>query len=217
VEWVIAGALAAFAALLALVRANRTAAFDVAMTLRLQGIVRPRLRRLMQAVSWPGFPPQSRLIPPLIVCGWLAAGHRHEARLQAAGWATAAISTVIKAATRRPRPLPPQVRVAIAPLGGTSFPSGHVLTYIGVYGTFAYLVATRLDHAAVRAGIVVPLLVLLALVGPSRIEQGHHWATDVGASYLVGAAWLAALVDLDRRVLDRAVGHGPTNREPVSA
>jgi membrane-associated phospholipid phosphatase len=39
---------------------------------------------------------------------------------------------------------------------------------------------------------------MLALVGPSRIQQGHHWTTDVVASYVLGLAYVLALVQLYR-------------------
>ena len=42
------------------------------------------------------------------------------------------------------------------------------------------------------------LLALLALVGPSRIYQGHHWPTDVTASYLLGTSYLVGLTALYR-------------------
>ena len=42
------------------------------------------------------------------------------------------------------------------------------------------------------------LLSLLGLVGLSRVHRGHHWASDVLASYLLGlayVAWLSHLYD----------------------
>jgi membrane-associated phospholipid phosphatase len=51
---------------------------------------------------------------------------------------------------------------------------------------------------------VASLAVLLALVGPSRIQQGHHWATDVAASYLLGLAYLLVLVEAFGRATARA-------------
>jgi membrane-associated phospholipid phosphatase len=33
--------------------------------------------------------------------------------------------------------------------------------------------------------------------------QGHHWATDVAASYLIGLACLLGLVRLHRRLRER--------------
>jgi membrane-associated phospholipid phosphatase len=47
---------------------------------------------------------------------------------------------------------------------------------------------------------VAALAGLLALVGPSRIYQGHHWPTDVSASYLLGTSYLVGLIALYRRI-----------------
>jgi undecaprenyl-diphosphatase len=153
----------------------------------------------MRIASWPGFPPQSRIIPPAITSAFWLAGLRREALFALAAWGSALLSTVVKAVTRRPRPDHPEIAVVIAPLGGTSFPSGHVLTYVGTYGFFAYLGYTLPRRAAVRALAAGGLAGLVALVGPSRIHQGHHWPTDVAASYLLGSAYLIGVVTFYRR------------------
>lgn len=210
-ERVIGALVAGFAGLLALVRANRSAAFDLAMTIRLQAWQNPAIAELMRVVSWPGFPPQSRLIPPAIMAAWLAAGRRRAAAFQLASWGGAALSTGIKAFIQRPRPLPPEVRVVVAPLGGTSFPSGHVLTYVAFYGFLGFLLAEHLRDGPLRNASVMTLTGGLALVGPSRIQQGHHWTTDVVASYLLGLAYLLTLIQLyhlttPRTLLERVAG-----------
>ena len=197
-ERVILGLVGAFTWLLLLVRANRSAAFDLAMTLRLQAWRYPVLADLMRAVSWPGFPPQSRLIPPAIIAAWWASGRRRAAAFQLAAWGGAALSTGIKELINRPRPLPPEVQVVVAPLGGTSFPSGHTLTYVGFYGFLGFLLAEHLNDGPLRNASVAFLTSGLALVGPSRIQQGHHWTTDVAASYLLGLAFLLALIEIYR-------------------
>ena len=43
----------------------------------------------------------------------------------------------------------------------------------------------------------------IALVGPSRIYLGHHWFTDVLASYLLGSSYVVVLSSLYRRALGR--------------
>jgi len=192
--------LAGFAGLLVAVRTKRMAAIDAAITLRVQASRSPALDEVMHATSWPGFPPQSRIIPPLVIATWLGLGRRADAAFQLGAWGTAFLSTLVKAVVRRPRPLPPQVRVVVAPLGGTSFPSGHVLTFVGFYGFLAYLVALRVEAPLARDLGVGALVGLIALVGPSRIQQGHHWPTDVAASYLLGAAYLLALIELHARL-----------------
>jgi membrane-associated phospholipid phosphatase len=202
-ERVIGALVAGFAGLLALVRANRSAAFDLAMTIRLQAWQNPAIAELMRMVSWPGFPPQSRLIPPAIMALWWATGRRRAAAFQLGSWGGAALSTGIKAFIQRPRPLPPEVRVVVAPLGGTSFPSGHVLTYVAFYGFLGFLLSEHLRDGALRNASVASLTAVLALVGPSRIQQGHHWTTDVVASYLLGLAYLLALVEVYRATTPR--------------
>jgi len=210
-ERLIAALVAAFAGLLALVRAKRSAAFDLAMTIRLQAWEHPVIAEMMRLASWPGFPPQSRVIPPAIIAAWWATRRRRAAGFQLAAWGGAALSTLIKAFIRRPRPLPPEVRVVVAPLGGTSFPSGHVLTYVPFYGFLGFLLAEHLHDGPLRNASVMTLTTVLGLVGPSRIQQGHHWTTDVLASYLLGSAYLLALIQLyhattPRSLLERALG-----------
>jgi undecaprenyl-diphosphatase len=195
-----AAAFGGFLALFAAVKAERSERIDVAITLRLQARRHRSLARLMEACSWPGFPPQSRIIPPLLIGGLVLRRRRTEAAFQLLAWGTAGMSELLKSMMRRQRPLPEQVRVVVAPLGGSSFPSGHVLTYMGTYGFFAYLVHTLVSQPVVRWPIVAFLLVLLAGVGPSRIYQGHHWPTDVAASYLLGISYLIVLEAVYRRV-----------------
>lgn len=191
----IGAAIVGFVGLFAIVRARRSDAIDAALTLRLQAVRRPGLARLMRAISWPGFPPQSRLIAPSLAGLLWAAGLRLEAAFQLGAWSSALVATLAKRVTRRPRPLHPRLAVVLAPLGGTSFPSGHVLTYAGVYGFFAYVVHAHLRPVRLRRAIVAGLMALIGLVGPSRIHQGHHWPTDVLASYLLGLPFLAFVVE----------------------
>jgi len=199
---IVAIALLAFSLLFVIVRRNRTAATDAAITLRLQKRNHPTFDRLMNAASWPGFPPQSRLLPPSIAAFLWFLGFRIEAVFQLLAWGTSGISFLIKCVMRRARPGPmtPGIRVVVANIGGSSFPSGHVLNYMGVYGFLAYLAFSWLRPAAIRRAIISVATGLIALVGPSRIYLGHHWFTDVLASYLLGTAYLIGLSSLYRRV-----------------
>ncbi len=193
-------ALAGFAVLFGLVRTKRSAATDVAITMRVQARRQPWLARTMAFASWAGFPPQSRLLP-IVYQGtlWLL-GLRTEAVFQLLAWGASGVSFSVKRLMRRPRPDHPQIRVAVARIGGTSFPSGHVLNYMGTYGFLAYLAHVQLKAGALRRTVVGGLLGLIGLVGPSRIYLGHHWFTDVLASYLLGTAYLLGLTTVYRWV-----------------
>ena len=203
---IVAAGLAGFGLVFAVVRLDPSARLDVALTRAFQRVRHPRLKQLMTVVSWPGFPPQSRVIPFAIIGAWLSLGLRAEAATQALAAGSSALATLLKLFARRPRPLASQVTVVIAPLGGTSFPSGHVLTYMGTYGVLAYLLAARIRPSVPRLAFVAAPVGLIALVGPSRIYQGHHWATDVLASYLIGISYVAVVAAVYRRWLAERPG-----------
>lgn len=199
--------LLGFAGIFALVRARRSDALDLAITMKLQRRSHPLLSGVMEAISWPGFPPQSRLIPAVIVAILLALRLRLEAFAMVGAWGTSLIATLVKAVMRRSRPVAGlDVRVIAAPLGGSSFPSGHTITYVGVYGFLAYLIHTLLRPLELRRVLVATLVALIAMVGPSRIHQGHHWFTDVTASYLLGMSYLLGLTRVYRGFKARGSG-----------
>ena len=197
---VVAVALSIFAVIFALVKRNHSASVDLRVTRQLQRQQQPWFSKLMQAVSWPGYPPQSRIIPPALAAGMLVLGFPLEALFQLAAWGAGGISSVIKRVMRRSRPSSEHVWVQPARIGGSSFPSGHVLIYTGVYGFLAFLIETLVRSNRLRRAAIGALVSLIALVGPSRIYLGHHWFTDVLASYLLGGSYLLGLTALYRRV-----------------
>ncbi|MCC6315737.1 MAG: phosphatase PAP2 family protein [Thermomicrobiales bacterium] len=204
----IASAIGVFAFLFRVVRAGRSDRIDLACTLRVQRVRAPWFDRLMRLVSWAGFPPQSRIIPWLAPLIWLARGQKLEALFQILAWGTGVISFAVKFAMRRPRPDHPEVAVATARIGGTSFPSGHVLNYLGVYGFLTYILLRNRPLTLARGAAAALLGAMLTLVGLSRVYLGHHWLSDVSASYLLGLSYLFGLTRLyewARRRLDGEV------------
>ncbi|MCC6791703.1 MAG: phosphatase PAP2 family protein, partial [Thermomicrobiales bacterium] len=165
-----------------LVKSGKTAELDATVTLAVQRQSNGAFSRLMHIASWAGFPPQSRTLPFLIPALIALFGRRVDAAFQLAGWGTSGISFVLKRFMKRPRPVAGRFRVIPARIGGTSFPSGHVINYTGVYGMLAYLAGQHVKHPLLRRGIVGFLVSKIVLVGPSRIYLGHHWFTDVVTS-----------------------------------
>ena len=182
-----------------LVKSGKTAEFDATVTLAIQKQTNPLFSRLMHLASWAGFPPQSRILPWAIpgFIGYF--GNRVDAIFQLAGWGTSALSFLLKTFMNRPRPVAGRFNVVAARIGGTSFPSGHVINYTGVYGMLAYLAGQHVKNKVVRRGIVAFLVSKIVLVGPSRIYLGHHWFTDVVTSYLLGSSYLVVLTAIYRR------------------
>ena len=155
----------------------------------------PGLGALMAGVSWLGFPPQGAAI----VGGILTLLLLRRLPLEAAFLALAALSIVLSGAIKevvaRPRPDVGDVGVIVRfAVGGYSFPSGHVMSYVVVGGFLAYLAHTLARPRPLRRALLTFLLGLIALVGPSRVYLGQHWATDTLASYCLGTALLILLL-----------------------
>jgi undecaprenyl-diphosphatase len=183
------------------VRSGHTAEFDRSMTKAIQRRKGPTFARVMRWASWAGFPPQSRTLPFVWPAMFALAGRPVEAFFQLAGWGTSAISFLVKTFMQRPRPAGEEFIIHAARIGGTSFPSGHVINYIGIYGTMAVILSQRIRFGPLRRLIVAFLGLKIALVGPSRIYLGHHWFTDVLTSYLLGSSYVIVLTSFYKRVV----------------
>ena len=99
------------------------------------------------------------------------------------------LTTVLKAVFERARP-------DLFESGYTasfySFPSGHATIAAGFYGTLTLLVAWRLRGFR-RWAVVVSGVLLVLLIGFSRLYLGVHYPTDVLAGFLAAPLWISAV------------------------
>jgi undecaprenyl-diphosphatase len=70
-----------------------------------------------------------------------------------------------------------------------SFPSGHATVAVGFYGALTLMVAYRLRGLARWAAVAGGVLLVL-LIGLSRLYLGVHYPTDVLAGFLAAPLWL---------------------------
>jgi membrane-associated phospholipid phosphatase len=75
-----------------------------------------------------------------------------------------------------------------------SFPSGHAMGSIAVYGMLAFVGARLTHHILLRYAMVLVAALTVMLIGLSRIYFGVHYPTDVIGGYLAGASWLALTI-----------------------
>jgi membrane-associated phospholipid phosphatase len=82
---------------------------------------------------------------------------------------------------------------------GNSFPSGHMLRTVIVYGLIAFVVRRLSPSPLVRALAVPVAIVIIVLVAFDRLYLDVHWESDVIGGLVLGAiGLLAGTVWLDR-------------------
>lgn len=80
-----------------------------------------------------------------------------------------------------------------------SFPSGHTLQTITVYGVLTWFWVAASRSRAEQAIAWLLLAALCAAVALARLRLGTHWPSDVAAGALVGGLWLGVLIAAQRR------------------
>jgi len=166
---------------------------------------------MMKAVTMLG---SSAVLVPLVVVAGLVARQRR------AGWkplvvlaasllGSIALYDVVKVLVGRPRPA---VGRLVATATGYSFPSGHAVGATAALGALAYLCATWQRGWAAKVATWASAIIVVLLVGFSRVYLGVHWTSDVVGGYALGALWLAAVVTTVSTV-GRVRAHAAASRE----
>jgi membrane-associated phospholipid phosphatase len=92
----------------------------------------------------------------------------------------------------------PPTDIWLTTAAGKSFPSGHAVQSLATYVAVAWVAGVALRRA--RAPAIAAAVILAAGAGWSRVYLGVHWATDVAAGWLIGAAWVMIIVWLGMRI-----------------
>jgi membrane-associated phospholipid phosphatase len=74
-----------------------------------------------------------------------------------------------------------------------SFPSAHATVSAGVLLTLGGLAAREARRRAPRAFLIGAALVIVALIGLTRIHLGVHWPSDLLGGWALGIAWASLL------------------------
>jgi membrane protein DedA with SNARE-associated domain/membrane-associated phospholipid phosphatase len=104
---------------------------------------------------------------------------------------SAVLNQLLKGLFARPRPFfehPLLIETSY------SFPSGHAMESLVVYGMLAYFAVLALKTWRARTAVVFGAALLVLLIGLSRMYLGVHYFSDVVAGYAAGGVWLSALI-----------------------
>ncbi|MGE5405543.1 MAG: phosphatase PAP2 family protein, partial [Candidatus Saccharibacteria bacterium] len=186
---VLAIALAwAFSDMAGFVMQNKLAPFDEKIIHLVRSLTSPGLTSFMMVVTEFGTFPLNLII----ACVAAVVVYRHSKfRFDAVmpllvlggSWQ---INDALKEFFHRNRP----VFERLAEASGYSFPSGHSMHSMALYGFLAYMVWISSDKASLRWGSLVLAALLIAIVGISRIYLGVHYPSDVIGGFAAGGLWL---------------------------
>jgi undecaprenyl-diphosphatase len=102
---------------------------------------------------------------------------------------SAVLTTVLKSVFQRARP---ELFDSGYHASFYSFPSGHATVAVGLYGMLTVVLAYRLRGTA-RWAVAVSGILVVVLIGFSRLYLGVHYPTDVAAGYLAALLWLVCV------------------------
>jgi undecaprenyl-diphosphatase len=187
-----------FALLTFFVKTTPSFPIDLQITQAIQAFDSPLFTALMRLISWPGFLPQSIFIVLLIAMLLYRSGLYWEAVTSIlASLFSGGINQLAKVLIARPRP-PVHIVEVFDVLESYSFPSGHVMFYMILFGFVWYLTYTLLKPSMQRSLLLGVSGIFVLFVGISRIYLGQHWASDVLGAYLLGSLILAGVILLYR-------------------
>lgn len=105
-------------------------------------------------------------------------------------FASLGLMSLLKNLFQRNRPVNPLVEG----ITNYSFPSGHAFMSVAFFGLLLYFITDFIKIGWQRMLLTGMLIVLLLLIGVSRIYLNVHYATDVMAGWLIGSCWLMLVI-----------------------
>jgi membrane-associated phospholipid phosphatase len=184
---------------------------DRTITRNLQKQRNPLFRKIMIAISEPGFPKIGIPLTISLAGIFWVLRFRLEAIFILLTSSSNLLNRLVKRLIRRPRPTEELVTVARV-INEPSFPSGHVMHYINWFGLLTYLLATNWRSGKLRNILIAVCTAMIALIGPSRIYLGAHWPSDVMAGYIYGGLWFGGVMTIYLRI--KAWIHPPVGKTP---
>jgi undecaprenyl-diphosphatase len=161
---------------------------DLAIFDRLQSLVSPQHDRIMLFFTFLG--KHQFLIPAnLFIIFYFLIISKHSwfsIRSAAIALSSLALMFLLKYLFRRKRPLAPLLKA----VKGLSFPSGHAIMAVTFYGFIIYILFHTISPAGVKYFFAALLVILILLIGFSRIYLRVHYASDVLSGFIVGLLWL---------------------------
>ncbi len=171
--------------------------FDRSLLIWIHQFANPQIDRVMLFITSLGDPPTVITIF-LMMIFWLSMERRYTdgIRFSIACVGGVIINQVMKLFFAKPRP---ELWTRLIREYSFSFPSGHAVGAMVVYGFIAYILAKEFQQF--QRPIYTVGTVLVAAIGLSRLYLGVHYPTDIIAGYGVGLLWLTTCLKVKLRAI----------------
>jgi membrane-associated phospholipid phosphatase len=124
--------------------------------------------------------------------------HRQDALLLIIALFTGlSMNTFMKDIVQRPRPTMDPIILE----NSYSFPSGHAMNSFIFYGMLSYLVYHFTKNKKYTFFAVSFSIILVVLIGFSRIYLGVHFPSDIIAGYIAGFWWLITIIIIHKTII----------------
>ena len=104
----------------------------------------------------------------------------------------ALINQILKLIFQRDRP----IGYRLIEMTGYSFPSGHAMVSMAFYGLLIYIIYHLIKKKSLRITIVTINIIIIFLIGISRVYLGVHYLSDVVTGYSISIIYLLFLAKI---------------------
>ena len=130
---------------------------------------------------------------------WICLGWKNGARISVIVLITLLINFWIKEIVKLPRPFVTFPDVFIREASGYSFPSGHAVQSLLFFAILVLIFKDKIKNNFQKYFFVLVNIIIILLVGWSRIYLKTHYWVDVMAGYAFGIIWLIFISWLIKR------------------
>ncbi|WP_240417721.1 phosphatase PAP2 family protein [Paenibacillus periandrae] len=173
-----------------LIHDRRLDAFDQTIIGWVQALESPGLTLIMKGFTTIGSGLVIAILVPLVaVFLYFVLGHRRELYFFIGVIiGSTLLNEVLKIIFHRARPTIHRIIDA----AGYSFPSGHSMAAFTLYGVIAFLLWRHVSGAFNRSILILFSILMIVMIGISRIYLGVHYPSDVLGGYMASGTWLTA-------------------------
>ena len=105
------------------------------------------------------------------------------------------LSYVLKRILQIPRPSD-----ALIPIDGYAFPSGHAMSAVIFYSLLILLFHKKIKNKVAKNSFIFANVLIILLIGLSRVMLKVHYVRDVLAGYVVGLLWICILYKMLEKI-----------------